>query len=62
MAFVKHIRLLRARESLLMGASGASVGSVAANCGFRNPAHFAKNYFGRFGELPSETLKRVKRR
>ena len=62
MAFVKHVRLMRAREILLMAATGASVGSVAAKCGFRSPAHFTKNYLASFGELPSETLKRAKRR
>jgi AraC-like DNA-binding protein len=62
MSFVKYIRLLRAREVLLGGAPGTSVNSVALKCGFRNPGHFAKNYLVRFGELPSETLKRAKRR
>ena len=61
MTFVKYIRLMRAQELLSDGAPGTSVSSVAHKCGFRNPGHFAKNYFLRFGELPSKTLKRAKR-
>jgi AraC-like DNA-binding protein len=62
MTYVKYVRLMRAREILLDGSAETSVSSVARKCGFRNPGHFAKNYSIRFGELPSETLKRAKRR
>ena len=62
MTFVKNIRLLRAQQIFLERAPGTSVSSVAQKCGFRNPGHFAKSYFVRFGELPSETLKRAKQR
>jgi AraC-like DNA-binding protein len=62
MAFVKYVRLQRAREILSLGAPETSVKSVALKCGFRNTGHFAKSYFVRFGELPLETLKRAKRR
>lgn len=61
MAFVRRVRLLRAREILAQPAADTSVASVAARCGFLNQGHFAKKYFTQFGELPSETLKRGKR-
>ncbi len=61
MAFVKHFRLLRAKEILSSAIPETSVSSVASRCGFLSPGHFAKNYFKLFGELPSETLKRGRR-
>jgi AraC-like DNA-binding protein len=61
MAYVRHVRLLRAREILAQSAPDISVASVALRCGFHNQGHFAKKYLAHFGELPSETLKRAKR-
>jgi AraC-like DNA-binding protein len=60
MAFVKRIRLQRARERLVRAVPSASVTAVALDCGFNNLGHFAKDYFAAFGERPSETLKRGK--
>jgi AraC-like DNA-binding protein len=60
MAFVRHVRLLRAREILSQPAPDTTVTSVAARCGFNNQSHFAKKYVACFGELPSETLKHAK--
>jgi AraC-like DNA-binding protein len=62
MAFVRHFRLLRAKEILLLAAPETSVSSVASRCGFESPGHFAKRYSNLFGELPSDTLKRGRRR
>jgi AraC-like DNA-binding protein len=59
MAFVRHFRLLQAKEILSLEAT--SVSSVALRCGFRSPGHFARHYSSLFGELPSETLKRGRR-
>jgi AraC-like DNA-binding protein len=61
MAFVRHVRLLRAKEILELAAPGTSVSSVASRCGFQSAGHFAKKYSNVFGELPSETLKRGRR-
>jgi AraC-like DNA-binding protein len=61
MAFVRHFRLLRAKEILSLAAPETSVSSVALKCGFQSPGHFAKKYSILFDELPSETLKRAKR-
>ncbi len=62
MAFVRHVRMARARDMLLQADPETSVSSVAASCGFGNLGHFAKSYLTRFGEHPSDTLKRAKRR
>jgi len=62
MAFAKQIRLKRARELLLQPDPTTSVTSVSIACGFSNLGHFAKDYFKRFGERPSETLAQSCRR
>jgi len=61
MAFVKHVRLQRARDMLeRTDNSSPSVTKAALACGFTNLGHFAGDYFKRFGELPSDTIKRTK--
>ena len=57
-AFAKQIRLNRAKE-MLEQADGPSIIQIAYKCGFQNPSHFAKDFKLAFGELPSETLKRL---
>ena len=61
MAFVKSVRLRRARELLMSGDPGVSVMATAFNCNFSSPGHFARDYRAAFGELPSETLFRTRR-
>ncbi|MFO1056564.1 MAG: AraC family transcriptional regulator [Dongiaceae bacterium] len=58
MEFVKRVRLDRACQRLSRPGPETSVSAVAFECGFGNPGHFAKDYRQRFGELPSETLRR----
>jgi transcriptional regulator GlxA family with amidase domain len=60
MAFVKQVRLEHAREMLESSGISRSVTEIAVDCGFGNLGHFAGDYFKRFGERPSETLKRSK--
>jgi len=60
MAFVKQVRLQRAREMLGRTDRSLSVTETAAACGFNNLGHFARDYFKRFGERPSDTIKRNK--
>jgi AraC-like DNA-binding protein len=62
MAFVRHIRLRRAKELLAEPAPDTTVSAVVSMCRFSNPGHFSKLYFDSFGELPSETLSRGRRR
>lgn len=58
MAFVKKVRLDKARAMLLSAEPRASVIGIAFACGFGNPGHFARDYRETFGELPSATLNR----
>jgi AraC-like DNA-binding protein len=58
MAFVREVRLRRAREILGDAEPGASVTAVAYRCGYQNHGYFARAYRARFGELPSTTLAR----
>src|SRR5450755_2293708 len=60
MAFVKRVRLMRARQMLTSPAENTSVTAVAFGCGFDNPGHFAGDYRRAFGELPSQTLMKVR--
>jgi len=57
-AFAKQIRLNHAKE-MLEQVDGPSIIQIAYRCGFQNPSHFAKDFKLAFGELPSETLKRL---
>jgi AraC-like DNA-binding protein len=60
MAYVRNVRLERAREILSKPTFETSIAAVATRCGFHNQSHFAKRYLARYGELPSATLKRGK--
>jgi AraC-like DNA-binding protein len=60
MAFVKQVRLQRARQMLTRTDIHTSVTETAFACGFNNLGNFAKDYFKRYGERPSDTLKSVK--
>jgi AraC-like DNA-binding protein len=60
MAFVKRVRLTQARQMLSAPAENTSVTAVAFACGFDNPGHFAGDYRLAFGELPSQTLTKVR--
>ena len=60
MAFVKQMRLQRARDMLARTDLNPSVTDTALACGFSNLGHFASDYFKRFGERPSDTIKRGK--
>ena len=61
MAFVKSVRLRRAREALISGDPRVSVTATAFSCNFASPGHFARDYRKTFGELPSETISRIRR-
>ena len=62
MAFVRTTRLALAREILMQGAPGATVTHIAQECGFEHLGRFSVAYAKRYGEAPSETLKRARRR
>lgn len=59
MTYVLDLRLERARADLLTAAPGTTtVAAVARRWGFVNTGRFSGTYRRRFGELPSETLRR----
>jgi AraC-like DNA-binding protein len=60
-AWIQQRRLLLARERLLSGAHVETVAAVANSCGFTRLGAFAAAYARRFGESPSETLRRHRR-
>jgi AraC-like DNA-binding protein len=59
--YLKGVRLLRARRSLLEAQiSGARVGDVAAAVGYDNKSQFARDYRDYFGESPTATLRGIR--
>jgi len=60
MAYLKQVRLTQARQMLTSSAERTSVTAVAFACGFDNPGHFAGTYRMAYGELPSQTLMKVR--
>jgi AraC-like DNA-binding protein len=62
LGWVRQARLTHARRALLASTGRATVAGVAAQSGFVNQlGRFAAQYCRRFGELPSETLRRIRR-
>jgi len=60
MAYLREQRLEGVRCDLLGAAHGATVASVAQQWGYANLGAFAAAYRTRFGENPSQTLRRLK--
>jgi AraC-like DNA-binding protein len=58
MEFLTGQRLLSVREQLLKQHPDASVASIAMDCGFIHLGRFSQDYRKRFGERPSETLRK----
>ncbi len=59
MAYLRRIRLDHVRAELLSGRdSEVRVTEVAMRWGFFHPSRFAQQYKERYGELPSETVRR----
>lgn len=58
-AYIRHVRLDRARQDLLAAAPGdVLVSDVARRWGFANLGRFSAAYAERFGEYPRDTLAR----
>jgi AraC-like DNA-binding protein/tetratricopeptide (TPR) repeat protein len=55
---LRDISFERARRKLLQGSPGAKVMDVALRCGFPHCGRFSVEYRRRYGETPSQTLKR----
>lgn len=60
LAFVRELRMQRARDLLCSGRP-ATVTAVAHACGITHVGRFAKAYHLKYGELPSQTLSRTTR-
>ena len=58
MEFLTEQRLQSARERLLKSNFESSVALIALDCGFINLGRFSQYYRKRFGELPSDTLRK----
>jgi AraC-like DNA-binding protein len=58
-AFLREQRLLLARTRLL-SAPSTSVAQIALECGFEHLGRFSLSYRARFGERPSDTLRRTR--
>ncbi|MFB9726971.1 AraC family transcriptional regulator [Haloechinothrix salitolerans] len=58
--FLKERRMRLAREKLTVARprTAATVSAIAASCGFTHFGRFARDYRNRYGEAPSETLRR----
>jgi AraC-like DNA-binding protein len=56
---LREIRLDLARRDLLLGRAGSAVTELAIPAGFRNPGRFAGCYEERYGEVPSDTMRRA---
>ncbi len=61
MGFVRAARLRLARVRLTQGDTGATVTRIAHECGFEHLGRFGQEYAARYGEPPSQTLKRARR-
>jgi transcriptional regulator GlxA family with amidase domain len=59
-ARLNTIRMERAREMLVAADPAASVTDVALACGFAHFGRFAGTYRERYGETPSDTLRRAR--
>ena len=58
MEFLTEQRLQSVREKLLKPRPEASVSSIALDCGFIHLGRFSQVYRRRFGERPSDTLRK----
>src|SRR5713226_2300219 len=57
-ASLRDVRFEAARRELLQGLPDAKVTDVALRCGFPHGGRFSVEYRRRYGETPSQTLKR----
>lgn len=59
MVYLRNVRLSNARKSLLSEKDlSSNVSQIAFDVGYESLSHFARDYRKKFGELPSETLRK----
>lgn len=56
--YIRDLRFQKVRQLLLAASAESSVTDIALGCGFSHLGRFAADYRKRFGETPSETLRR----
>lgn len=59
--FLQGVRLENARAALVNNELNKTVTEIAHECGFNHLGRFSQNYRQRYGELPSDTLKKYRR-
>jgi AraC-like DNA-binding protein len=62
MRLLRQARLAQARSELAAARPRTTVTTVALDYGFNHLSRFAQQYARHFGESPSETLRRARRR
>jgi AraC-like DNA-binding protein len=58
MGYLRNARYVKVRDALLSAEFEANVTAIAMRWGFSHMGRFAKEYRDRFGETPSQTIKR----
>ena len=61
MRYMREARFAKARDALMKPQAGEGVTEIATMCGFFHLGRFASEYRHRFGETPSETLRRSRK-
>jgi AraC-like DNA-binding protein len=61
MRFLREVRMQEVRAGLLRPGEATNVSGEAAHWGFLHFGRFSRDYRSRFGELPSETLRRTRK-
>ena len=61
LGWMRQARLTHARRALLASEGRVTVAGIAMGAGFSQMGRFAAQYCSRFGELPSETLRHIRR-
>src|SRR5207302_10722359 len=56
--YLRNARFAKVRDALLRAEAEESVTAIASACGFTHLSRFAVEYRRRFGERPSDTLRR----
>lgn len=60
MEYLREVRLRRARKDLMAAGPGTKVADIANKWGFTHLGRFSQVYSHRFGECPSESLRRIR--
>lgn len=61
MSYLRRVRLDLARKELQrIAREGGKITEAAGNCGYEHLSRFSKDYRARFGESPSETLRKMR--